>query len=98
MYWEPHEYQKKAVKFLVEHGSGQLWLDPGLGKTSITLETFKILKSAGIIKKALIVAPLRPAYAVWPEEIKKWDNFASIKISVLHGPHKDRFQIGRAHV
>ena len=98
MYWEPHEYQKKAVKFLVEHGSGQLWLDPGLGKTSITLETFKILKSAGIIKKALIVAPLRPAYAVWPEEIKKWDNFASIKISVLHGPHKDRFLADKSDI
>lgn len=90
MYWEPHEYQKKAVKFLVENGSGQLWLDPGLGKTSITLEAFKILKSAGVVKKALILAPLRPAYAVWPEEIKKWDNFNDLSITVLHGPNKDK--------
>lgn len=90
MFWEPHEYQKKAVKFLVSNGSGQLWLDPGLGKTSITLEAFKILKQAGAIKKALIVAPLRPAYAVWPEEIKKWDNFADISITVIHGPNKDK--------
>ena len=90
MFWEPHEYQKKAVKFLVSNGSGQLWLDPGLGKTSITLEAFKILKQAGAVKKALIVAPLRPAYAVWPEEIKKWDNFASISITVIHGPNKDK--------
>jgi SNF2 family DNA or RNA helicase len=98
VYWEPHEYQKKAVKFLVEHGSGQLWLDPGLGKTSITLETFKVLKAAGAVKKALIVAPLRPAYAVWPEEIKKWDNFADLKISVLHGPTKDRSLIDKADI
>lgn len=90
MFWEPHEYQKKAVKFLVSNGSGQLWLDPGLGKTSITLEAFKILKQAGAVKKALIVAPLRPAYAVWPEEIKKWDNFASISITVIHGSNKDK--------
>ena len=90
MYWEPHEYQKKAVKFLVENGSGQLWLDPGLGKTSITLEAFKILKAAGVVKKALILAPLRPAYAVWPEEIRKWDNFNSLSITVLHGPNKDK--------
>lgn len=90
MFWEPHEYQKKAVKFLVSNGSGQLWLDPGLGKTSITLEAFKILKQAGAVKKALIVAPLRPAYAVWPEEIKKWDNFAGISITVIHGPNKDK--------
>ena len=98
MYWEPHEYQKKAVKFLVEHGSGQLWLDPGLGKTSITLQTFKILKAAGAVRKALIVAPLRPAYAVWPEEIKKWDNFADIKISVLHGPNKDRLLLDKSDI
>jgi SNF2 family DNA or RNA helicase len=91
VYWEPHEYQKKAVKFLVEHGSGQLWLDPGLGKTSITLQAFKILKAAGAVKKALIVAPLRPAYAVWPQEIKKWDNFADLRISVLHGANKDKY-------
>jgi SNF2 family DNA or RNA helicase len=90
VFWEPHEYQKKAVKFLVSNGSGQLWLDPGLGKTSITLEAFKILKQAGAVKKALIVAPLRPAYAVWPEEIKKWDNFAGISITVIHGPNKDK--------
>ena len=56
--------KKKAVKFLVEHGSGQLWLDPGLGKTSITLETFKVLKAAGAIKKALIVAR-RPAASMF---------------------------------
>ena len=70
MLWNPHQYQQNAVKFLVENGSGQLWLDPGLGKTSITLEAIKILKAANSISKVLILAPLRPCYAVWPEEIK----------------------------
>lgn len=90
MFWEPHEYQKKAVKFLVENGSGQLWLDPGLGKTSITLQAIKILKAAKAITKVLVLAPLRPAYAVWPVEINKWDNFADLSVSVLHGPNKDK--------
>lgn len=90
MFWEPHEYQKKAVKFFVENGSGQLWLDPGLGKTSITLQAIKILKAAKAITKVLVLAPLRPAYAVWPEEIKKWENFENISITVLHGPLKDK--------
>ena len=27
--WRPHDYQKKAVKFLLEHGSAGLFLDPG---------------------------------------------------------------------
>ena len=98
MFWNPHPYQKKAVEFLVTNGSGQLWLDPGLGKTSITLEAFKILKRAEAVKKALIVAPLRPAYAVWPEEISKWDNFNELSISVLHGPNKDKYLFDKADI
>ena len=90
MLWNPHQYQQNAVKFLVENGSGQLWLDPGLGKTSITLEAIKILKAANAVNKVLILAPLRPCYAVWPDEIQKWDNFNGMSISVLHGPTKDK--------
>ena len=88
MLWSPHDYQKRAVKFMVENGSGQLWLDPGLGKTSITLQAIKILKAAGACYKVLVVSPLRPAYAVWPVEMSKWDNFADLTVSVLHGPNK----------
>jgi len=98
VFWEPHEYQKKAVKFLVENGSGQLWLDPGLGKTSITLQAIKILKAAKAVTKVLVLAPLRPAYAVWPVEISKWDNFADLSVSVLHGPNKDKTLFDKADI
>ena len=27
--WRPHAYQKKAVKFLLEHAASALFLDPG---------------------------------------------------------------------
>jgi hypothetical protein len=27
--WNPHEYQKTAAKFLIEHGAAALLLDPG---------------------------------------------------------------------
>jgi SNF2 family DNA or RNA helicase len=90
MLWNPHQYQQNAVKFLIENGSGQLWLDPGLGKTSIALQAIKTLKAANVVNKVLILAPLRPCYAVWPEEIQKWDNFNGMTISVLHGPTKDK--------
>ena len=90
MFWEPHNYQKKAVKFLLTSGSGQLWLDPGLGKTSISLQAIKALKASGQVRKVLILAPLRPAYAVWPTEIAKWENFDMLTCSVLHGKDKDK--------
>jgi SNF2 family DNA or RNA helicase len=90
MLWKPHQYQHNAVQFMLENGSGQLWLEPGLGKTSITLEAIRQLKDSGAVKKVLIVAPLRPCYAVWPDEIVKWDNFHELTMSVLHGPTKDK--------
>lgn len=90
MFWEPHEYQKEAVKFLITHGSGSLWLDPGLGKTAVVLEAFRILKLKGLAKKMLVIAPLRPVYGVWPIETKKWEQFASYSIGVLHGGGKDK--------
>lgn len=89
MYWNPHEYQKEAVKFVLREGCGQLWLDPGLGKTSIMLQALKVLKTQGLVNRVLIVAPLRPLYSVWPREIEKWDNFEGLTIDVLHGPKKD---------
>jgi len=80
----------KAAKFLLEHACAALFLDPGLGKTSITLAAIKILKAKKMTKKALIIAPLRVCHLVWPKEGKKWIDFNGLKIVVLHGPNKER--------
>ena len=90
MFWEPHEYQKEAVKFLVEKGSAALWLDPGLGKTAVVLSAFRILKLKGMAKKMLVIAPLRPVHSVWPAEAKKWEQFADYSVGVLHGGKKGK--------
>lgn len=50
---------------------------------------FKILKEKGLVRKALIIAPLRPMYKVWPDEIRKWAEFKEIKYTVLHGGSKE---------
>lgn len=85
----PHNYQKKAIKFLLEHAAAALFLDPGLGKTSITLAAHKVLKNQGVAKGLLVVAPLRPVRTVWPKEVKKWKDFHSLSLTVLHGPGKE---------
>lgn len=87
--WKPHDYQKRAVKFLLEHQHAGLLLDPGLGKTSITLAAIKLLKQKKKIGKVLIVAPLRPCYLVWPNEIAKWTDFEGLSHVILHGPNKE---------
>ncbi len=66
-----------------------LLLDPGLGKTSITLAAFDILKKEGIVDHLLVIAPLRVAYDTWPEEIAKWKDFNHLTHTILHGPKKE---------
>lgn len=88
--WQPHAYQKKAVKFLLEHACAALFLDPGLGKTSITLAALKLLIKKGAVGgKVLIIAPLRVCQSVWPKEAEKWSDFKDLRIEVLHGLQKD---------
>ena len=87
--WQPHAYQKKAVKFLLEHAASALFLDPGLGKTSITLAAIKLLKQKKVLNKVLLIAPLRVCYSVWPKEVDKWTDFGGLKVAVLHGPKKE---------
>ena len=87
--WKPHPYQKKAMKFMLAQGAAGLFLDPGLGKTSITLGALKVLKNKGLMNAALIIAPLRVCHSVWPAEVKKWKDFGELKVVVLHGAKKN---------
>lgn len=87
--WSPHTYQRKGVKFLLEHAAAALFWDPGLGKTSVTLAAFSFLKKQKVATKALVIAPLRVAHNVWPNEIAEWADFNHLKVCVLHGPKKE---------
>lgn len=86
--WKPTGFRKRAVEWILEHPVCGLFLDPGLGKTSITLFAFRLLKAKGMVRRMLIVAPIRVAYNVWPSEVEKWNQFKDFNIVVLHGPDK----------
>ena len=88
--FKPREYQSRCIRFLLEKGFAGLFLEPGLGKTSIVLGAFKILKQKKLAKAVLVIAPLRPCYFVWPAEAKKWEDFNDLTVTILHGPGKDR--------
>lgn len=89
MKWVPHQYQKEAIKFCLGQACAGLLLAPGLGKTSIILSAFKLLRAKGYVRRMLVISPLRPMERVWPAEAEKWDEFQGLKISLLHGPDKD---------
>lgn len=88
-YWTPHEYQEEGIRLALSQAALGLFLDPGLGKTSLVLAAFKILKDKGLASKLLVIAPLRPCYAVWPTEIEKWANFSELSYTIVHGADKE---------
>ena len=94
-----HEYQEFAHDWILdrlfvqgEKGAG-LFLDPGLGKTRTTLAVLDTLFTMNIIKRALIVAPLRPIYSVWPAEIEEW-GFRQSHV-ILHDQHAQAMALDR---
>lgn len=86
--WVPTGYRLRAVEWILEHPACGLFLDPGLGKTSITLYAYRLLRGAGMVRRLLVVAPIRVAYNVWPAEVDKWNQFKDFNVVVLHGKDK----------
>lgn len=86
--WIPLPYMERASEFLTERGAAMLWLDPGMRKTSITLDAFVRLQEAGAAKKLLVVAPLKVCQLVWRQEAAKWSQFRHLRFSLVHGPKK----------
>ena len=86
--WRGHNYQRYCVIRGFEQKFLAYFVDPGLGKTTIILQLYKMLKMYGKSKGMIVVAPIRVCYLVWPLEVKKWSNFSHLKINVMHGNKK----------
>jgi len=78
-----------ALKFVMGRCNCGIFLDPGMGKTSVALAAITALRHLGHVDRVLIIAPIRPTYKVWPDEIKKWVDFRHLSYTILHGPDKD---------
>lgn len=85
-----HNYQKKAVKFMLSNRFCGLFLDPGLGKTATSLLYIKLAKKYFKIGKVLIIAPKRVCYITWPDEIAEWPDFKGLTYTILHGKDKNK--------
>jgi SNF2 family DNA or RNA helicase len=88
MRFKPHSYQQDAIEFLERNHCAALFADPGLGKTAVVLHLLdRLWWRSGCTLQALVIAPLRVIYSVWPEEIDKWDLI--LPYSILHGKGKE---------
>ena len=91
MKFVPHKYQQYAIEHIEKNKISALFLDMGLGKTSITLSAINNLLFDNFeIHKVLTICPLRVAKNTWCDEIKKWDHLRNIKYSIVVGTEKER--------
>jgi SNF2 family DNA or RNA helicase len=84
------DYQLKAVEFIKTKGRVALHLKMGRGKTVITLTAISELLKIPLIKKVLVIAPLRVANNVWHAEIEEWEHLKHLKYSIVTGSEKER--------
>jgi SNF2 family DNA or RNA helicase len=81
------------VSWLVQRPEAALLADPGLGKTSVSLKAIQTMVKAKVVRKALVVAPLRVAQLVWTHdeggELGRWADFQDLRVALLHGPQKE---------
>lgn len=91
MKYNPHDYQRYATNFILEHPISAVFLDMGLGKSVITLSAiYDLCLDSFSVSKVLVIAPLRVARDTWPAEIQKWDHLNGLSYSVAVGTEVER--------
>ena len=90
MKYQPHDYQKYATQFIIDHPIAAILLQMGLGKSIITLTAIQQLLAAGKVHRVLVIAPLRVARDTWPAELEKWDHLRRLEYSVAVGTEAER--------
>ncbi len=91
MKYSPHKYQTYATDFILEHPVSAVFLDMGLGKSVITLTAiFDLCLDSFLVRKVLVIAPLRVPLDTWPCEIEKWDHLRGLTYSVAVGNEAQR--------
>ena len=85
-----HHYQLKMINWMLTNKKCALWAGVGLGKTVTTLTAIDKLLAKKEINKVLIIAPLRVAKFVWPNEPREWSHLKDMTVCVLHGTKGNR--------
>ena len=101
MKYFPHDYQRYATDFIINHPVSAVLLEMGLGKSVISLSAInELMLDYFDVSRTLVIAPLRVANSTWPDEIKKWDHLKHLNYSVVIGSEKERLDALRkpAHI
>lgn len=85
-----HAYQQRAVNWQCARPHSALWLDPGLGKTAVTLTSIAHMLSVNYLNAVVIVAPIRVCRLVWRQEAAKWRHTKDLRFSMVTGTRDQR--------
>ena len=89
----PHPYQKYCIEMVIKNPNVGLYLEPGLGKTVITLTALRELRcNRWEVSKPLIIAPKKVAEATWTTEAKKWEHLSGMRIMPVLGTVRQRLR------
>ena len=93
----PRPYQKLIIDYIIANPRCAIWAGMGMGKTVATLSAIDTLFLLGETPPVLIIAPLRVAQSVWPEEVAKWATLRHLKIVNIHGSHIVKHRLLRSN-
>jgi SNF2 family DNA or RNA helicase len=90
MLYTPRPYQHLITCFELANPRCAVFAGMGMGKTVSTLTALDARHMAGEDHPALVLAPLRVARSVWPEEARKWQHLSHISVSPIVGHASQR--------
>lgn len=85
-----HGYQQDMIDRLFENNSSLILADMGSGKTIATLTAIAELIEAKVIRRVLVLAPLRVALTVWHAEAANWWHTEHLTVRKALGIHQAR--------
>lgn len=93
MEYKPHPYQQYCIQRIIDTPKVGLFLDMGLGKTSIVLSAVRELKYNRFqVRRVLVIAPKKVAEGTWTREKDKWDHTRMLRVSQVLGSRDRRIR------
>ena len=93
MKFVPHDYQRYCITRILQSDKLALFLEPGLGKTIITMTAVNDLRyNRFLIRKCLVIAPKKVAEDTWTREQEKWDHLRLLKVVRVLGSQTKRIK------
>ena len=90
MIFRPYEYQKAAIRWIIDKPRCALLMEMGLGKSVVTLTAMQQLMDDCEIDRVLVVAPKKVAETTWTEEAGKWEHLHGLRVIKVIGTEKQR--------